>query len=114
MTYICIYTHTHTHTHIYVYIYIHTMEYTLSHKKEWNHAMCSNMDVPRDCDYHIKWSKSDRKRQASYDITCIWNLEKKWYKGTYLQNRNRLIDIEKNLGLPKGKARWRDKLGIWD
>ena len=69
--------YTHTHTHTYVYIYIHTMEYILSHKKEWNHAMCSNMDGPRDHDYHTKWSKSNRKRQASYDITCIWNLEKK-------------------------------------
>ena len=33
------------------------------------------MDGPRD--YHIKHSKSDRKRQLSYDITCMWNLKKK-------------------------------------
>ena len=30
------------------------------------------MDGPRD--YHMKHSKSDRKRQLSYDITCMWNL----------------------------------------
>ena len=35
-------THTHTHTGI-----------LLSHKKEWNHAICSNMDGPRDD--HPKW-----------------------------------------------------------
>ena len=29
--------------------------------------------------------------QISYDIPYIWNLKKKkWYKWTYLQNRNRL------------------------
>ena len=31
--------------------------------------------------------------QISYDITYIWNL-KKWYKWTYLQNRNRVTDFE--------------------
>ena len=46
----------------------------LSHKKEWNNAICSNMDGPRDC--HTEWSKSDRERQISYDITYMWNLKK--------------------------------------
>ena len=45
----------------------------LSHKKEWNNAICSNMDGPRGC--HIDWSKSDRERQI-YDIVYMWNLEK--------------------------------------
>ena len=54
----------------------------LSHEKESNNAICSNMGGPRD--YHTKWSKSDRERQISYDIAYIsyniaymWNL-KKW------------------------------------
>ena len=46
----------------------------LSHKKELNNAICSNMDGPRD--YHTKWSKSDRERQISYDVTYMWNLKK--------------------------------------
>jgi len=59
-------------------MYIHTMEYTRctcipSHKKEWKNVICSNMDRPRD--NHAKGSKSDRERQASYDITYMWNLE---------------------------------------
>ena len=33
----------------------------LSHKKEWNNAICSNMEGPRD--YVTKWGKSDRERQ---------------------------------------------------
>ena len=32
----------------------------LSHIKEWNDAICSNMDGPKDC--HTEWSKSDRER----------------------------------------------------
>ena len=52
-----------------VYIYNGIL---LSHK-EWNNAMCSNMDRPRD--YHTKWSKSDRERQIPYDITYMWNLK---------------------------------------
>ena len=31
------------------------------------------MDGPRG--YHTKWSKSDRERQISYDITYLWNLK---------------------------------------
>ena len=45
----------------------------LSHKKEWNNAICSNMDGLRD--HHTKWSKSDRQRQIPYDITYMWNLK---------------------------------------
>ena len=33
----------------------------LSHKKEWNNAINSYMDRPRD--YHTRWSKSERERQ---------------------------------------------------
>ena len=43
----------------------------LSHKKEWNSAICSNMDESRD--YHTKWSNSDREGQIAYK----WNLKKK-------------------------------------
>ena len=33
----------------------------------------ADMDGPRD--YHTKWSKPDRERQISYDITYMWNLK---------------------------------------
>ena len=45
----------------------------LSHKKEWNNVICSNMDGPRH--YHTKWSQSEKERQISYDITYMWNLK---------------------------------------
>ena len=52
------------------YIYI---QWNISHQKEWNNAICSNMDGPRD--YHTKGSKSERGRQIPYDITYMWNLK---------------------------------------
>ena len=39
--------------------------HNIAHKKEWNNAICSNMDGTRD--YHTKWSKSDRERQIASD-----------------------------------------------
>ena len=34
-----------------------TMEYYSAIKKEWNNAICSNIDGP--INYHTKWSKSE-------------------------------------------------------
>ena len=39
----------------------------LSHKKEWNNAICSNMDGPRD--YHTKWSKPDKDKCHMISLT---------------------------------------------
>ena len=54
----------------YIYIYI-----LLRHKKEWNNAICSNMDDLGG--HYAKWNKKDRERQILYDITYIWNLKYK-------------------------------------
>ena len=35
--------------------------------KEWNKAICSNMDATTD--FHSKWSKSGDKSGDTYDIT---------------------------------------------
>ena len=43
------------------------------------------------------------QRQISYDIAYMLNL-KKWYKWTYLQNRNRLTDLENELMVTRGKG----------
>ena len=55
-----------------VYTYWHN-GILLSHKKEWNNAICRNMDGPRD--YHAKWSKSEREIQISYDTTYTRKLK---------------------------------------
>ena len=63
---------------------------SLSYKKDWNSAICSTMHGPRG--YCIKWGKSERERYISSDITYLYNIKKKI--AIYLQNRNRLTDIE--------------------
>ena len=40
----------------------------LSHKKEWNNAICSNMDEPRD--YHTKWSKIKKDKYHMISLIC--------------------------------------------
>ena len=59
------------------------------------------MDGPRNC--HTEWSKSDRERQISDDIAYMWDI-KKGYKWTYLQNRNRVTDVENKLMVTRGKG----------
>ena len=46
----------------------------LSHKKEWNNAICNDMERP--IDYNTKQNKSERERQIPYNITYMWNLKK--------------------------------------
>ena len=67
----------------------------LSHGKEWNNAICSDMDGPSDD--HAKQIKSDRETRILY-VTCgIWNMTL-----TYLWNRKRFTDIENRLVITKG------------
>ena len=65
---------------------------------------------------HTEWSKSERKKQISYNITYMWNLEK-WYRWTYLQSKNRVTDVENKLTVPKGGLRagmnWEVGIGIY-
>ena len=79
---------------------VHTYVREISHKKEWNNAICSNMD--QTIDYHTKWSKSDRERQIPYDIPYIWN----WKYDT----SEVIYDTETDFWLWENG---RDGLGIW-
>ena len=80
----------------------------LSHKKEQNNAVCSNMDGPRGS----KCSKSDTERQISYNGIYTWNLIK---KGTneYIYKTG-LMDIENKLmvTMDKGKEGYIARLGL--
>ena len=60
----------------------------LSHLKEWNNAIWSNMEAPGD--YHTKWSKSDRERQISYDIAYMQNLKKMIQMNLFTKQTHRL------------------------
>jgi len=45
--------------------------------------------------------KSDTERQIPYNISYMWNL-KKWYKSTYLQNRNTVTYVENRVMVTRG------------
>ena len=85
-----------------VYIYNGIL---LSHKKEWNIAIFSNMDDPRDD--HTQWSKSDRKRQILYDISYVWNIKNNTNESTYKAETD---SGHRRVKEPGG----RDKLGVWE
>ena len=78
--------------------------------KEWNNAICSKVDGPRDC--HTEWSKSDRERQSHMISLYMWNLKNE-YKWTYIQNRNRITDEENKHGYQglSGGMGWIRRLG---
>ena len=42
--------------------------WSISHKKEWNHVICSNMDRPRDD--HIKWSQAEKDEYHMVSLSC--------------------------------------------
>ena len=95
-----VYTHTHTHTGI-----------LLGHKKEWNNAICSNMDGPRG--YHTKRSKSERERQIPYAITYLWNL--KYNTNKYIcEIETDSKTWEQTCGFQGGWGWGREVLGVWD
>ena len=79
-------------------------------KKEWNDVFCSNMDGDRH--YHSKWSKSDRKRQISNDITYMWNLEKHDISELFAKQKQTQKHRKQTYGYQSENIRGRDKLEI--
>ena len=51
----------------------------LSHKKEHNNAIYSNMDGSRD--HHTKWNVTEK--QILYDITYMWNFKNNTNESIY-------------------------------
>ena len=87
-------------------VYIHNG--ILAIKKEWNNAIYSNMDGPRD--YCTKWSKPDRDKCHMISLSIESKKRCKW---SYLQNKNSSTDLENKLTVTKGDG-WGDKSGGWD
>ena len=91
----------HTHTHIGT---THT-GIILSHKKEWNLAICDSMGGT--WGYCAKWNKSDRERQIPYDFTYMWNLRNKANKtrqDSKIQRTDWWFPVGRGIG---GWAEWR-------
>ena len=62
-------------------------------------------------------SKSEREKQILHINTYVWNLKKKkWYRGSYLQGRNRDADAENGVwtrGQREGETNWEIGLDIY-
>ena len=57
--------------YIYIYIYIYMNMWNgvlVNNKKEWNNAICNNMDGHRD--YHTKWNKPDKDKYHMIFFIC--------------------------------------------
>ena len=52
--------------HIYTHTYIHN-GIKLNHKKEWNFAICNNMDGVGG--YFAKWNKSEKDKHCMLSLT---------------------------------------------
>ena len=78
----------------------------LSHKKEYNNAICHNIDGPRD--YHTKW-----RDHISYNNAYVES-KKKWSKELIYKTETNSQILKSNLWLPKRNMVERDKLGSWD
>ena len=80
--------------------YIYTMEYYSAIKK--NEIMPFTamwMDLEIIILNEVRWTEKDKYHMISL-ICGIW---KKWFKWTYLQNRNRLTDFKNKLMFTKGE-----------
>ena len=76
--YICVYIHIHTHTHTHTHTGI-----LLSHKKEWNDAICSTMDG---------WTK-----RLSYGVKSVRQRKTNTVYHLYVESKkyNKLVNITK-------------------
>ena len=90
-------------------VYIYTMEYYSSIKKDEIMPFAATwMDLEI-----IILNKSDRERQIIWYHLYVES-KRKLYKWTYLQNRNRLRDVENKHMVTKGESWGGDKLRGWD
>ena len=77
--------------------YIHTVEYhSVIRKNKLMPSQATRMDL----EGLIPNEMSDKEGQIPYNIAYMWHLKKRC-KLTYLQNRNRLTDIESKLMVTK-------------
>ena len=88
------------------------MEYYSAIKKQWDNALCNNMDGPRD--YHTEWSKLDKDKY--HVISLIREIENDTKELIHKTERNRLKDFKTKLMVTKEKMLgWGEgKLGGWD
>ena len=83
--------------------YVYAMEYYSAIKKEWNNAICSNTNGPKN--YHTKWSKSDRKTNIIWYHLRVKSKKKKNDTNEFIYKTEIDSDFENKLMVTKGE-RW--------
>ena len=75
----------------------------LSHKKEWNNAICNNPNGPRD--YHAKWNKSEKDKCRMISLICwIWKYDANELMNLFIKQKQ-IHRLRKQTCLPKGKGK---------
>ena len=87
--------------------YIYTVEYYSAIKKN---EIVPFATTRMDLEIIIPSEVKQKERQIPYDITYMWNL--RYDRRSYLQNRNRLTDIENRLVVAKGGGGMEWEFGI--
>ena len=73
-------------------------EILFGHKKEWNLAICDDMDESRECT--VKQKKSVSETKIPYDCTHVWNLRNKtneWRGKKRDKSGSRLLTLQNKL-----------------
>ena len=81
----------------------------LSHKKELNNAICSNMDGPRN--NYTKWCQTEKEK---YHMRSLYVESNFWNDTKELICKTDSKISEPNLRLPKRNIGGRDKLRGWN
>ena len=90
--------------------YTDTMDYYSATKKNKTMPFATTWMDP---EIVILGEVSQRRKNILWYLLYVES-KKKWYKWTYLKNRNRLTDLENKLVVASGKAGGRNSLGVWD
>ena len=75
--------------------------------------MCSSMDGPAVVIIILSEVKQT-ERDKHHMISLAYAIQKKMIQRNLFTKQKQTHRYRKQTGLPKGKARQRDKLGIWD
>ena len=94
-------------------VHIHT-GILLSHKKEWNNGICSNVDGLRN--YHAKYAKQSYSQTVRHKchMLSLYVEPKKRTQWTSLQNRYWLTDFGKFMVTKGDRLRVEGWAGVWD
>ena len=93
--------------------YIYKMEYYSAIK---SNEIGSSVEIWMDLESVIQSEGSQKETNKYCILTHMWNLEK-WYRWTYLQGRNRDVDIENGdadtVGEGEGGTNWEIRIDIY-